>query len=204
MTNSFFVPMVVEQSSRGERAFDIYSRLLNERIIFLGGPIDDNLANIIVAQILFLESVDKEKDINLYVNSPGGSVTAGLAIYDAMQYVSNNVSTMCFGMAASMGAVILASGTEGKRFSLPNSTIMLHSVGTQLGGQYHDLEKEMEETKRKQGVISEILSKHLKKDIDQITADIQRNFYQTAENALKYGLIDTIISNKEDKNGNWF
>ena len=202
MTNSFFVPMVVEQSSRGERAFDIYSRLLNERIIFLGGPIDDNLANIIVAQILFLESVDKEKDINLYVNSPGGSVTAGLAIYDAMQYVSNNVSTMCFGMAASMGAVILASGTEGKRFSLPNSTIMLHSVGTQLGGQYHDLEKEMEETKRKQGVISEILSKHLKKDIDQITADIQRNFYQTAEEALKYGLIDTIISNKEDKNGN--
>ena len=202
MTNSFFVPMVVEQSSRGERAFDIYSRLLNERIIFLGGPIDDNLANIIVAQILFLESVDKEKDINLYVNSPGGSVTAGLAIYDAMQYVSNNVSTMCFGMAASMGAVILASGTEGKRFSLPNSTIMLHSVGTQLGGQYHDLEKEMEETKRKQGVISEILSKHLKKDIDQITADIERNFYQTAEEALKYGLIDTIISNKEDKNGN--
>lgn len=202
MTNSFFVPMVVEQSSRGERAFDIYSRLLNERIIFLGGPIDDNLANIIVAQILFLESVDKEKDINLYVNSPGGSVTAGLAIYDAMQYVSNNVSTMCFGMAASMGAVILASGTEGKRFSLPNSTIMLHSVGTQLGGQYHDLEKEMEETKRKQGVISEILSKHLKKDIDQITADIERNFYQTAEEALKYGLIDTIICNKEDKNGN--
>ena len=202
MTNSFFVPMVVEQSSRGERAFDIYTRLLNERIIFLGGPIDDNLANIIVAQILFLESVDKEKDINLYVNSPGGSVTAGLAIYDAMQYVSNNVSTMCFGMAASMGAVILASGTEGKRFSLPNSTIMLHSVGTQLGGQYHDLEKEMEETKRKQGVISEILSKHLKKDIDQITTDIQRNFYQTAEEALKYGLIDTIISNKEDKNGN--
>ena len=202
MTNSFFVPMVVEQSSRGERAFDIYSRLLNERIIFLGGPIDDNLANIIVAQILFLESVDKEKDINLYVNSPGGSVTAGLAIYDAMQYVSNNVSTMCFGMAASMGAVILASGSEGKRFSLPNSTIMLHSVGTQLGGQYHDLEKEMEETKRKQGVISEILSKHLKKDIDQITADIERNFYQTAEEALKYGLIDTIISNKEDKNGN--
>ena len=202
MTNSFFVPMVVEQSSRGERAFDIYSRLLNERIIFLGGPIDDNLANIIVAQILFLESVDKEKDINLYINSPGGSVTAGLAIYDAMQYVSNNVSTMCFGMAASMGAVILASGSEGKRFSLPNSTIMLHSVGTQLGGQYHDLEKEMEETKRKQGVISEILSKHLKKDIDQITADIERNFYQTAEEALKYGLIDNIISNKEDKNGN--
>ena len=202
MTNSFFVPMVVEQSSRGERAFDIYSRLLNERIIFLGGPIDDNLANIIVAQILFLESVDEEKDINLYINSPGGSVTAGLAIYDAMQYVSNNVSTMCFGMAASMGAVILASGTEGKRFSLPNSTIMLHSVGTQLGGQYHDLEKEMEETKRKQGVISEILSKHLKKNIDQITADIQRNFYQTADEALKYGLIDTIIISKEDKNGN--
>ncbi|NSW96929.1 ATP-dependent Clp protease proteolytic subunit [bacterium] len=202
MTDSFFVPMVVEQSSRGERAFDIYSRLLNERIVFLGGPIDDNLANIIVAQILFLESVDKEKDINLYINSPGGSVTAGLAIYDAMQYVSNNVSTMCFGMAASMGAVILASGFEGKRFSLPNSTIMLHSVGTQLGGQYYDLEKEMEETKRKQKVISEILSKHLKKKIDQITADIQRNFYQTAEEALKYGLIDTIISNKEDKNGN--
>ena len=202
MTDSFFVPMVVEQSSRGERAFDIYSRLLNERIVFLGGPIDDNFSNIIVAQILFLESVDKEKDINLYINSPGGSVTAGLAIYDAMQYVSNNVSTMCFGMAASMGAVILASGFEGKRFSLPNSTIMLHSVGTQLGGQYHDLEKEMEETKRKQKVISEILSKHLKKKIDQITADIQRNFYQTAEEALKYGLIDTIISNKEDKDGN--
>ena len=201
MTDSYFVPMVVEQSSRGERAFDIYSRLLNERIIFIGGPIDDNLANIVVAQILFLESVDREKDISIYINSPGGSVTAGLAIYDAMQYVSSNVSTMCFGLAASMAAVILASGYEGKRYSLPNSTIMLHSVGTQLGGQFHDLEKEMEETKRKQLIISQILSKHLKKDIDAISADIQRNFYQTAKEALDYGLIDSIISKKEDRNG---
>lgn len=197
MTESFFVPMVVEQSSRGERAFDIYSRLLNERIIFIGGPIDDNLANIVVAQLLFLESVDKKKDISIYINSPGGSVTAGLAIYDAIQYVTPKVSTLCFGMAASMGAVLLASGEKGNRLSLPNSTIMLHSVGTQLGGQFPDIEKEMQETIRKQKVISEILSKHLSKDIEIITQDIQRNFYQTAEEALSYGLIDQIISKKE-------
>ena len=201
MNESFYIPMVVEQSSRGERAFDIYSRLLNERIIFIGGPIDDNLANIVVAQILFLESTDKKKDINIYINSPGGSVTAGLAIYDAMQYVTSHVSTMCFGLAASMAAVILASGEDGKRYSLPNSTIMLHSVGTQLGGQYHDLEKEMEETKRKQNIISQILSKHLKKDFELISNDIQRNFYQTAEEALNYGLVDSIISKKGDING---
>jgi len=194
-----FIPMVVEQSSSGERAFDIYSRLLNERIIFIGGAIDDNMANVVVAQLLFLESVDSKKDINLYINSPGGSVTAGLGIYDAIQYVAPDVSTLCFGLAASMGAVLLASGSKGKRNSLPNSTIMLHSVGTQLGGQYYDLEKEMEETKRKQEVLAQLLSQHVNKDLDIIKTDIQRNFYQTSQEALDYGIIDNIITQKDLK-----
>ena len=191
------IPMVVEQTSKGERAYDIYSRLLNERIVFIGGPIDDNLANLVVAQLLFLESVDSKKDIKLYINSPGGSVTAGLGIYDAIQYVSPDVSTLCFGLAASMGAVLLASGAKGKRNSLPNSTVMLHSVGTQLGGQYYDLEKEMEETKRKQEILAKILSEHINKDIEEIKNDIQRNFYQTSNEALDYGIIDNIIAQKE-------
>ena len=194
-----FIPMVVEQSSSGERAFDIYSRLLNERIIFIGGAIDDNLANVVVAQLLFLESVDSKKDINLYINSPGGSVTAGLGIYDAIQYVAPDVSTLCFGLAASMGAVLLASVAINKRKSLPNSTIMLHSVGTQLGGQYYDLEKEMEETRRKQEILAQLLSKHVKKDLDIIKTDIQRNFYQTSQEALEYGIIDNIITEKDGK-----
>ena len=150
---STFIPYVVEQGAGGERAYDIYSRLLNERIVFVGGAIDDNLANVVVAQLLFLESIDSKKDINLYINSPGGSVTSGLAIYDAMQYVKPDVSTLCFGLAASMAAVLLASGATKKRNTLPNSTIMLHSVGTRLDGQYFDLEKEMEETKRKQEIL---------------------------------------------------
>ena len=194
-----FLPYVVEQGSGGERAYDIYSRLLNERIVFIGGAIDDNVANVVVAQILFLESVDSKKDINLYINSPGGSVTSGLAIYDAMQYVKPDVSTLCFGLAASMGAVLLASGANKKRNSLPNSTIMLHSVGTRLDGQFHDLEKEMEETKRKQEILSKILSKHLKKEEAQISLDLQRNFYQTAKEALEYGIVDNIITKKEEK-----
>ena len=193
---SYFIPYVIEQSSNGERAYDIYSRLLNERIVFLGGPIDDNVANVIVGQLLFLESVDAKKDIHLYINSPGGSVTARLAIYDAMQYVGPDVATLCFGLAGSMSAVLLASGNSGKRNSLPHSTIMLHSVGTELGGQFHDLEKEMEETKRKQGILATILSKHVKKDLNQINSDIARNFYQTAEEALQYGIIDNIITKK--------
>jgi len=196
---SSFIPYVVEQGSGGERAYDIYSRLLNERIVFIGGAIDDNVANVVVAQILFLESVDSKKDINLYINSPGGSVTSGLAIYDAMQYVKPDVSTLCFGLAASMGAVLLASGANKKRNSLPNSTIMLHSVGTRLDGQFHDLEKEMEETKRKQEILSKILSKHLKKEEAQISLDLQRNFYQTAKEALEYGIVDNIITKKEEK-----
>ena len=146
--------------------------------------------------MLFLESVDAKKDIHLYINSPGGSVTAGLAIYDAMQYVGPDVATLCFGLAGSMSAVLLASGNSGKRNSLPHSTIMLHSVGTELGGQFHDLEKEMEETKRKQGILATILSKHVKKDLNQINSDIARNFYQTAEEALQYGIIDNIITKK--------
>ena len=194
---SYFIPVVVEQSSRGERAYDIYSRLLNERIVFIGGAIDDNLANVVVAQLLFLESVDSKKDINLYINSPGGSVTSGLAIYDSIQYVGPDVSTLCFGLAGSIAAVLLASGTSGKRNSLPNSTIMLHSVSTELKGQFHDLEKEMDETKRKQQMLAEILEKHVKKDLGQINSDIQRNFYQTAQEALQYGIIDNIIFKKE-------
>ena len=195
---STIIPYVVEQGAGGERAYDIYSRLLNERIVFVGGAIDDNLANVVVAQLLFLESIDSKKDINLYINSPGGSVTSGLAIYDAMQYVKPDVSTLCFGLAASMAAVLLASGATKKRNTLPNSTIMLHSVGTRLDGQYFDLEKEMEETKRKQEILSKILSKHLNKDQAEISSDLQRNFYQTAEEALKYGIIDNIITKKED------
>ena len=144
----------------------------------------------------FLESVDSKKDINIYINSPGGSVTAGLGIYDAIQYVAPDVSTLCFGLAASMGAVLLSAGSKNKRNSLPNSTIMLHSVGTQFGGQYHDLEKEMEETKRKQDIIAEILAKHVNKNVDQIKSDIQRNFYQTSKEALDYGIIDNIITEK--------
>ena len=191
------IPMVVEQSNRGERAYDIYSRLLKERIIFLVGPVNDTVSTLITAQLLFLESESPEKDISFYINSPGGVVTAGLAIYDAIQYVEPDVSTLCFGLAGSMAAVLLASGTDGKRNSLPNSTIMLHSVGAELGGQFHDLENEMKETKRKQQILAKILEKHVNKDVDQINSDIQRNFYQTAEEALQYGIIDNIISKKE-------
>ena len=197
MFENNLVPMVVEQSSRGERAFDIFSRLLKDRIIFIVGGIDDYVANLVVAQLLFLESEDPKKDIYLYINSPGGVITSGLSILDTMNYLKCDVSTVCFGQAASMGAVLLASGAKGKRNSLPNSTVMLHSVGTQLGGQYYDLEKEMEETKRKQEILAKILSEHINKDIEEIKNDIQRNFYQTSNEALDYGIIDNIIAQKE-------
>ena len=197
MTDSFFVPMVVEQSSRGERAFDIYSRLLNERIVFLGGPIDDNLANIIVAQILFLESVDKEKDINLYINSPGGSVTAGLAIYDAMQYVSNNVSTMCFGMAASMGAVLLSGGEKKKRFCLSNARVMIHQPLGSFQGQATDFDIQAREILSIRSKLNQILSKNTGQTIKKIQSDTERDNFMQPEDAKKYGLIDQILLSRE-------
>ena len=191
------IPMVVEQSSRGERAYDIYSRLLNERIVFVGGAIDDNLANVVVAQLLFLESIDSKKDINLYINSPGGSVTSGLAIYDAMQYVSNNVSTMCFGMAASMGAVILASGTEGKRFSLPNSRIMVHQPSAGFQGQATDIQIHAKEILALKERLNKIYSKHTGKSVKEISQALERDNFMTPEEAKDFGLIDSVVEKRK-------
>ncbi len=190
---SVLVPMVVEQSSRGERAYDIYSRLLKDRIVFVGSAIDDNVANLIVAQMLFLESEDPKKDINLYINSPGGSVHAGMAIYDTMLYIKPAISTICVGMAASFGAVLLAAGEEGKRFSLPNSSIMLHQPlgGTQ--GQAADIDIHAREILRVRERLNEILSKHTGKPVEDISRDTDRDFFMSPEDAKGYGLIDEIL-----------
>ena len=196
MTNSeqnYLIPTVIEKSSYGERAYDIYSRLLKERIIFLGSQIDDTIANVIIAQLLFLESQDKEKDIKLYINSPGGSVSAGLAIYDTMQYIKPNVTTICIGLAASMGAVLLSAGEKGKRLALPNSDIMIHQVLGGAEGQATDVEirtKHMLDVKKRLNVI---LSKHTGKSAKQVEQDTDRDNYMTPEDALKYGIIDKII-----------
>jgi len=192
-TANQLVPMVVEQTSRGERGMDIYSRLLRERIVFLGFPIDDHIASLVIAQLLFLESEDADKDIMLYVNSPGGSVSAGLAIYDTMQYVKPSVSTICIGMAASMGAVLLAGGEAGKRTALPNSKIMIHQPlgGTQ--GQAVDIEIYTKEMLRTRDTIYNILAKHTGKSYEQITKDSDRDNFMSAEEAKDYGLIDNIL-----------
>lgn len=190
---SILVPMVVEQSSRGERAYDIYSRLLKDRIIFVGSPIDDHVANLIVAQMLFLESEDPEKDINLYINSPGGAVYAGMAIYDTMQYIKPPVSTICVGLAASFGAVLLAAGAKGKRFTLPHSRIMLHQPAGGAQGQAVDIEIHAKEILKVREALNEILSKHTGQPVERIARDTDRDFFISAEEAKDYGLVDEIL-----------
>jgi ATP-dependent Clp protease protease subunit len=191
------IPMVVEQTSRGERAFDIYSRLLKDNIIFLGTPIDDQIANLIVAQLLFLEAEDPEKDINLYINSPGGSVTAGLAIYDTMQFIRPDVTTICVGMCASMGALLLTAGAKGKRFALPNSRILIHQPSGGMQGQATDVRIHAEELIRIRELTSEILAKHTGQSMKQIELDVERDRYLSAVQAKEYGLIDEVIAHRE-------
>lgn len=193
---SYYVPIVVEQSGRGERSYDIYSRLLKDRIIFLGTVIDDTVANLVVAQMLFLESEDPDKDISLYINSPGGSVSAGLAIYDTMQYIRPNVSTICLGMAASMGAVLLTAGAEGKRLALPNAKIMIHQPMGGMQGQASDIEIHAKEILKTRAKLNEILAAHTKQPLDKIEADTDRDYYMSSEEALKYGIVDKIIEKR--------
>ncbi|HHY62585.1 MAG: ATP-dependent Clp endopeptidase proteolytic subunit ClpP [Bacillota bacterium] len=190
------IPMVVEQTSRGERAYDIYSRLLKDRIIFVGGPIDDSMANLVIAQMLFLQGEDPEKDINLYINSPGGVVTAGLAIYDTMQYVKPDVSTVCVGLAASAAAVLLAAGAKGKRYALPYSRIMVHQPHGGTQGQATDIEIQAKEILRIKGITNEILSRHTGQPIERIDRDTDRDFYMSAQEAKEYGIIDSIFEGK--------
>ncbi len=191
------IPTVIEKSQFGERAYDIYSRLLKERIIFLGGPITDLVASSVIAQLLFLESQDPKKDIILYINSPGGSVTAGLAIYDTMQYVKCEVSTICVGLAASMGATLLAAGTKGKRFTLPNSEILLHQVMGEAGGQAVEIEISAKHIIKIKDKLNEILAKHTEQPLEKIEKDTDRDFYMSAVEAKEYGIIDEIIKNKK-------
>ncbi|MEK7473351.1 MAG: ATP-dependent Clp endopeptidase proteolytic subunit ClpP [Patescibacteria group bacterium] len=190
---NYLIPTVIEKTHQGERAYDIYSRLLKDRIIMLGTPVDDDVANVIVAQLLFLESQDKEKDIKLYINSPGGSVTAGLAIYDTMQLIKPDVSTICIGMAASMGAVLLAGGAKGKRFALPNSEIMIHQVLGGFQGQATDIKIHAERILSTKASLNKILSKHTGQPLKKIEDDTERDNFMEAKAAVKYGLIDKVI-----------
>jgi ATP-dependent Clp protease protease subunit len=190
------VPMVVEQTGRGERAYDIYSRLLKDRIVFLGGPIDDHVANLIIAQLLFLEAEDPEKDIHLYINSPGGVVTAGMAIYDTMQYLKAPVSTICVGQAASMGAVLLAAGEKGKRFTLPNSRIMIHQPLGGFQGQASDISIHAQEILRMRDSLNGILALHTGQKIDKIAEDTERDFFMGSDAAKEYGIVDGIVERK--------
>lgn len=187
------VPMVIEQTNRGERAYDIYSRLLKDRIIFLGFPIDDNVANLVIAQLLFLESEDPEKDINLYINSPGGMVTAGLAIYDTMQYIKAPVSTICLGQAASMGALLLCAGTAGKRFALPNTRVMVHQPMGGFQGQATDVEIHAKEILKVRERLNEILSKHTGQTMEKIRLDTERDYFMSGEEARAYHIVDEVI-----------
>ena len=190
------VPMVVEQTSRGERAFDIYSRLLNERIIFLGTQVDDQIANLIVAQLLHLESEDPDKDISIYINSPGGSVYAGLAIYDTMQFVKPDIQTICVGIAMSMGALLLAGGAEGKRMALPNAKILIHQVSGGFQGQATDIEIAARETIALKRRLEEIISQHSGQDIEKVSKDMERDYFLTAQEANEYGIIDRVIEHR--------
>ncbi|NLG17278.1 MAG: ATP-dependent Clp endopeptidase proteolytic subunit ClpP [Fibrobacter sp.] len=191
------VPMVIEQTGRGERSYDIYSRLLKERIIFLGSDIDDTTADLVMAQLIFLEYEDPEKDITIYINSPGGVVSSGLAIYDTMQYIKPDVSTICIGQAASMGAVLLAAGTKGKRFALPHARVMLHQPIGGAGGQAADIAIHAKEIVRVKNNLNEIIQKHSGQGIEVISRDTDRNFYMSAEEAKAYGLIDEILTARE-------
>ena len=192
------VPMVVEQTSRGERAYDIYSRLLKDNIIFIGTPIDDGVSNLITAQLLFLEAEDPEKDISLYINNPGGSITAGLAIYDTVQFIRPDVTTICIGQAASMGALLLCAGTKGKRFALPNSRILIHqpSMGG-LSGQASDIDIHAKEILRLRRITSKILSDHTGQSLEKVEQDVDRDYIMTAEDACDYGLVDQVIVSHE-------
>lgn len=190
---SFLIPTVIEKSSYGERAYDIYSRLLKERIIFLGSAIDDDVANIVIAQLLFLEKEDSKKDIMVYVNSPGGQVTAGLAIYDTMQHVTADVSTICVGLAASMGSVLLAAGTKGKRFILPNSEVMIHQPWGGVQGQASDISIQANHILKTKDRLNQIIAKHTGKTVKQVEKDTDRDNYMSAEEALAYGIVDKII-----------
>ena len=193
------VPMVVEQTSRGERAYDIYSRLLKDNIIFLGTPVDDSIANLVTAQLLFLEAEDPEKDISLYINSPGGSITAGLAIYDTIQFIRPDVTTICVGQAASMGALLLAAGTAGKRFALPNSRILIHqpSIHGGLSGQATDIDIHAREILRMRSICNEIFVKHTGQLLEKVEHDMERDFIMSAEEAKKYGIVDQVIVRHE-------
>jgi len=190
------IPMVVEQTSRGERAFDIYSRLLNERIIFLGTPIDDQIANLIIAQLIHLESEDPDKDISIYVNSPGGSVYAGLAIYDTMQYVKCDIQTICVGIAMSMGALLLAGGAKGKRMALPNSKILIHQVSAGFQGQATDIEIQARETLNLKRRLEEIIAEHTGQPLDKVAKDMERDYFMTAEESKEYGIIDNVVAHR--------
>lgn len=192
------IPMVIEQSSRGERAYDIYSRLLKDRIIFLGTAMNDEIANLLIAQLLFLESEDPDKDINFYINSPGGIVTAGLAVYDTMQYIKPDIATVCIGQAASMGALLLTAGTRNKRYSLPNSRILIHQPMGGFQGQASDIEIQAREILRMKDTLNHILVKHTGKDLKQIQLDTDRDYFMSGIEAKDYGIIDHVITNRED------
>jgi len=195
--NLNLIPMVIEQTSRGERAFDIYSRLLKERVIFIVGPIDDYMANVVVAQLLFLESENTEKDICLYINSPGGVVTSGLSIYDTMQFIKPDVSTICIGQAASMGSLLLASGAKGKRFSLPHSRVMIHQPSGGFQGQVSDIEIHANEVIKLKRKLNEIMSKHTGQPIEQVEKDSDRDNFMDPQAALEYGIIDSILNTRD-------
>jgi ATP-dependent Clp protease protease subunit len=190
--------MVIEQSSRGERAYDIYSRLLKDRIIFLGTAVNDEVANLLIAQLLFLESEDPDKDINFYINSPGGLVTAGLAIYDTMQYIKPDVTTVCIGQAASMGALLLTAGNQGKRYSLPNSRILIHQPMGGFQGQASDIEIQAKEILRMKETLNQILVRHTGKDLERIQRDTDRDYFMSGREAKEYGIIDHVITNRDD------
>lgn len=200
MTQTYnqLVPIVVEQTSRGERSYDIYSRLLKDRIIFLGMGIDDHIANVIIAQMLFLESDEPDQDIYLYVNTPGGQVSSGMAIYDTMQYIKPDVQTICIGQAASMGALLLAAGTKGKRFSLPHARIMIHQPSGGFQGQHTDIEIQAKEITRIREILDEIIAHHSEQDPKKVRKDTERDHYMTGQEALKYGLIDKLITKREE------
>ena len=196
MPSSYYPPIVIEQTPRGERSYDIYSRLLKDNIIFLGTEIDDSLANAVVAQMLFLESEDPDKDIQIYLNSPGGSVTAGLAIYDTMQFVKNDIVTYCIGQAASMGALLLCAGTKGKRFSLPNSRIMIHQPSGGARGQATEIEIAYKEIQRMKDMLNEVLAKHSGQKLTKVAKDVDRDYFMSAQEALDYGLIDKVMTER--------
>ncbi len=195
------VPIVVEQTGRGERSYDIYSRLLKDRIIFIGMPIDDHVANLVIAQLLFLQMEDAKKDISIYINSPGGSVTSGLAIYDTMQFVTCDVNTYCMGIAASMGAVLLCAGTKGKRFALPNSDIMIHQVSGGAQGQASDVERQVEFMFKLKKRLNGIIAFHTGKSAEQVNKDADRDYYMTAEEAKEYGLVDEVVKSRKELKG---